>query len=211
MNPSWFKRPDWPMEWELDRRTALIQAITELPNGELLSNQASEGQAVLLYSASQFGRDEELPRNRPASRKASETELRTLALLCGKLAKHIDKMHRPAVGSFYSEGGELFNFANQVRETEQIAQFAFGSVEIEDSGRGAGKKVEAAQVAEMAAHVFEHITGKRPTFTTDPQNGQVSGVWPDFLSAVFGALWIKASVASQVRVVSEKIRTETAN
>lgn len=210
MNPSWFKRPDWPMEWELERRTALIQAITELPNGELLSEQASEGQAILLYSTSQFGRDEELPRNRPASLKASETELRALASLCDKLALHIESMHRPAVGSFFGEGGDLFTFANQVREAKQIAEFAFGGIEIGDSGRGAGKKIEAAQVTELSAHVFEHVTGKRPTFTTDPQSGQISGVWPDFLSAVFDALWIKASVASQVRAVSEKIQTKTA-
>ena len=108
MNPSWFANPDWPMEWELERRTVLMMAISSLPNSNSLSEQQIENGAVLLYMEALFGNEEELPRNRPASLKASETELRSLALLCEKLAAHIEKMHRPAVGAFYNEGGGLF-------------------------------------------------------------------------------------------------------
>lgn len=187
------------MEWELERRSTLIQAIGRLPNGCDLDAQEVEGKALLLFTTSLNGRDQELPRNRPASLRASTEELRKLNSICEKLVEHINSMHQPSVSAFYSEAGNLFGFAEQAHQVSESAVYALGCVEVDGSARGAGKKVEAAYVTELAASIFEDVTGKRPTFTSDTMTGQVSGVWRDFLGEFFRALNIKASVASQGR------------
>lgn len=213
MNAAWFERPAWPMEWEIERRTRLMGAVRALPNGEGLSGEKVEGHALSLWAASNSGRLEELPRNRPASRRASEDELERLVRLAAQLADHIDAMHLPAVAAVWRESqGDLWTTAERVRSLSLAAKQAFGEIEVDDvSGRGAGRKVEAEIVAETAGHVFAFVTGRRPTLTVAPGTGHVSGAWPDFLAQVFAALRIDASVSSQARAVMQKSRPATGN
>lgn len=182
----------------------LIKAIRAIPGAETLEPEAVEGKARMLYAVSEGGRDEELPRNRPASQKASDDELRKLAALAEKLERHILSIRQPAVSALYAEGAHVFELVRTLQETQENARHAFSALEIEGTPSGAPKKIEAAEVAFLASRVFEHISGRRATFTTDPGSGKVSGAWPDFLSAVFDALYINASVAAQVRTISEK-------
>lgn len=212
MNPAWFARHDWPMDHEIQRRNDLMDAIRALPNGETLSDEKVEGQAIFLWSASNFGRIEELPCNRPASQKASEVELERLAKIAAQLADHIEAMHRPAVAAIWKESADdLWTTAQRARDLSEAAKHAAGVIDAEDSARGAGKKVEAEEVAEMAGHVFEHVTGRRPTLTVAPDDGQVSGVWPDFLARVFTTLRVKASPNWQARAVMQKYHPERGN
>jgi hypothetical protein len=208
MNAAWFARPDWPMDHELAMRAALMDAIRAIPGGECLEESDVEGRALMLLRASNAGRDEELPRNRPASQKASEDELRKLATLAERLERHILSMRQPAVSALYAEGAHVFELVRALQATQEYARHAFSALEIEDTPSGAPKKIEAAEVAFLASLIFEHISERRATFTTDPLTGKVRGAWPDFLSAVFDALYIDASVAAQVRAVSEKSPTE---
>jgi hypothetical protein len=201
MNPVWFMRADWPLDHELARRTALIDAVRGLPDGDALDDNKAEGLAILIWSAHNRAQDDELPRNRPASTTTTEAELRKLHDLCVKLADHIEGMHSPAVGGIYIEGAVLFDLASAARQMAETATH----VEFEgENARGAGEKIVARQTTEMASHVYEHVTERRPTFTSGTETGAVSGAWPDFLTQVFEALWIKASVAAQVRAISEK-------
>jgi hypothetical protein len=163
-----------------------------------------EGAALNLWSASWSGRDEELPRNRPASLQSSETELRKLHELAGKLADHIEAMRQPAIAALYAEGAGVFDIVPRLRDLQQDAQAAFGDLKPQGSGRGAGVKAEAAAVTEAAAFQFERVTGRAAGFTSDPDTGVVSGTWPDFLRVVFDALGIDASVAAQVRALRKK-------
>lgn len=207
MISDWFQRPDWPMDWELARRTALMQAIAQLPGASKLSEVEIERKAIYLWLQVGFARQGAKNCNRPASQKASDDELRKLADLCEKLALHIDQMHEPAITALAHEGFSALAFAEKLRDLKEVSRFAFGCVEGEEV-RGRKPEIEAAQISEVAGHVYQHITGKIPTLTTDPLTGSVSGVWPSFLREVFQVSYIKASVAAQARVVSEKMRTE---
>ena len=207
MKSAWFKRPDWPMEWELARRSALIQAIADLPNAKMLSKDEIEQKALFLWSHVESARRRGRSCSTPASQKASDDELRKFAALCENLALHINKMHEPAITALGLEGFGALEFAEELLEAKEKARFAFGIVE-GNQKRGSKPKVVASEISEFAGELYHHITGKLPTLTTHPITGKVSGIWPDFLTIVFNVAHVKASVAAQARVVSEKMRGE---
>lgn len=206
MNPNWFQRPDWPMDWEIERRSALMSAVRELPNGNCLSDDDLEGKALLIYSTSECGRNEEMPHNRPSTAQKSDKDLRKLMELCTKTIAHIDQMNRPAVAAYFSEDtskyGDLWTLREALAQAAETAGHGLGS-ELEGPPRGP-RKIEAAQVTEMAGHIFEDVSGDPAKFTTDPISNEIKGPWPIFLSTVFEALRIDASVESQVRALREK-------
>ena len=92
---------------------------------------------------------------------------------------------------------------DNLRQAEETAQYASGRLETSSKG-GRPKKIQAASVTSICAKLFEEISGRHPTFTTDPHTSLISGDWPAFLETVFEALYIDASVASQVRAISQK-------
>lgn len=199
----------WPCEFAMSGFGAgLIQAIRAIPGAESLEAADVEGKARILFAVAEGGRDEELPRNRPASQKASEDELRKVAALAARLEAYVQAMHRPALEALSGEGPDVTAVARAMQATREQAECALSGLEVEGTPRGAPPKVEAGEVTAIAAGVFEHITGRRATFSTDPGTGKVIGEWPAFLSAVFAALFIRASVAAQVRAVSEKNASE---
>lgn len=204
MNAAWFKRQDWPQQHELLRRSKLLAAIRQIPGGHKLSDEDAEWKALNLWRDSNIGLDEQMNRNRPASHRASEGELRKLAALAEKLETHIHKLHHPAVSALYSEGCNIFDFANELESMKYSANNAFSGLNTQDEVLGAGKKLQASIVTEGAAIVFKGVSGRKPTFTTDPVTNEISGDWPSFLREVFSALWIEASVAAQVKSLSQK-------
>jgi hypothetical protein len=180
----------------MDPDGLLAQPDTSAPDHD---DADIEGAALMLWSASWSGRDEELPRNRPASLQSSETELRKLHELAGKLADHIEAMRQPAIAALYAEGAGVFDIVPRLRDLQQDARDAFGDLKAHGSGRGAGVKAEAAAVTEAAAWQFERRTGEVVRYTSDPDTGAKSQLWPEFLRAVLDALGIKASIGSQVQ------------
>jgi hypothetical protein len=66
----------------------------------------------------------------------------------------------------------------------------------EDYRRGRKPKLRARKIAEAAAYFFAHVTGKHPTIVVDRVDGKAkaSGEFFDFLTKVFAALDVKASV-----------------
>ena len=97
MNSTWFQRPDWPMDCEIERRSALMRAVQSLPTGHDLTNDDAEGMALILYTTSGWGQNEEMPHNRPSTAQKSDKDLRKLMELCTKTVAHIGQMNRPAV------------------------------------------------------------------------------------------------------------------
>ncbi|MFV1876253.1 hypothetical protein [Nioella sp.] len=194
------------MDWEIERRSALMRAVQSLPNSHDLTNDDAEGKALLLYSTSEWGRNDERPHNRPSTAQKCDKDLRKLMELCAKTVAHIEQMNRPAVGAYFSEDtsnyGDLWTLKNALAQAAEIAGHGLGC-EKQEASRGQ-RKIEAAQVTEMAGQIFEAVSGHSPTFTTDPISNTISGPWPSFLSAVFAALMVDASVESQVRAVREK-------
>jgi len=204
MNFRWFSREDWPMDYELKLRKDLMQAIAELPNGGNLSDSDREFQALTILHASYRGRDEELPRNQKASQLATDTELRRVHDLCVKLIEQIEGLHAPAVRALAAEEVSVFNLAAQLRDAAQGSRHAFGFSDAPENAAGRPRKIEAATVTLEAATVFETVTGRRPTFTTDPETSVISGDWPEFLTKIFDALPLRASVEAQVRAQVQK-------
>lgn len=187
----------------------LMVAIQKLPGGSELTENEVEQKAEFILRMANFAMQDAENCNRPTSQKKSDDELRKLHDLCEKLASHIEKMHAPAITALSGEGFLALPFSEKVREMQEGARVAFGSVEGMDV-RGRKPEIEASQLSDIAGGVYKHITGKRPTFTTDPSTGKVSGAWPDFLKRLFDVLDIRASVAAQARAVSEKMRSENA-
>jgi hypothetical protein len=208
MNERWFKRSDWPMEWELARRSELMEAIAELPFDQTLDQEELERKALFLWDNIESARRRAKNCSRPASQKASDDELRKFAELCENLALHINKMHEPAISALGQEGFGALEFAERLLQAKETARFAFGIVEGKQV-RGRKPEVEATEISEFAGRMYHHITGKLPTLTTHTLTGNVSGIWPDFLRRVFKVAYIKASVAAQARVTSEKMRAES--
>ncbi|MCX7565461.1 hypothetical protein OS189_03765 [Sulfitobacter sp. F26169L] len=207
MNERWFKRSDWPMDWELERRSELMGAIAELPGADMLSEEEVEQKALFLWSHVEFARGRAKNCSRPASQKVSDDELRKFADLCENLALHINKMHEPAISALGLEGFGALEFSEKLIDAKEAARFAFGIVEGKQV-RGRKPEIEASEISDFAGQMYHHITGKLPTLTTNPLTGNVSGIWYDFLHRVFKVAYIKASVAAQARVVSEKMRPE---
>lgn len=208
MNPRWFQRPDWPMDWETERRSALISAVQNIPNGHDLTIADAEGNALSLFSASETGGNDEKPHNRPSTARKCDDDLRKLMELCAKTVAHIEQMNRPAVDAYYSEDtsqfGDLWTLKNGLAQAAEVARHGLGGEKKEASS--GQRKIEAARVTQMAGQIFEVVSGHRPTFTTDPITNKISGPWVSFLAAVFEALKVEASVESQVKALREKLR-----
>lgn len=208
MDSRWFSRANWPLPHEGQLRQALMAAIASIPRREPLTDDDIERKALTLLSASCWGRSEELPRNREASHKASESDLRELAGLCRKLERHIEGMRRPAVDGLYANGFAALDLLAPLREAQEAARCAFSDLDPGAVAIGRRRKIEAEQVTIAAADVFEKVAVARPTFTVDPLSSKISGAWPEFLAAIFSAFGIDASVESQVRRLMEERRNE---
>jgi hypothetical protein len=190
----------WPCDFDQSATgVALIVAISRLPGAETLAQDAVRTAALRLYSASEQGKASDEPRNRPASIVQSEREIETLDRLAGELEQAIRNIKRPSHAALFREGANLTELSANLAQLREYARHAYSDLRDTEKARGRPQKHEAAAVTETARHIFQTITQRPATFTTDPATGRVSGNWPDFLQAVFSALSVAASVASQVR------------
>lgn len=187
----------------------LVAAVRDAPGGERLNDDDVRQMAIRLRTVAIAGRYRERPAQRPASSKASEDELRKLHALAGRLSDHIGTMRAPAVRAFWDHGHDVLALAETLEAVRDDARRALDDLKSGDGPSGRPQKIQAGEVAREAARLFRRITGTRPTFTSDPDTGEVRGAWPAFLSDVFAALGIEASVAAQVRTVSEKTASQS--
>jgi hypothetical protein len=197
---SWTDLDGWPVP----HPTKLREAVRSIPGGDRLSDERVDGLAGIIAAVADGGREEELPRARPASQAATDAQLAKLHDLAKALADRIDRLNRPAVAALFGEGTQVFEVQRLVRQTQEAARHAWGA-EVPSEATGL-RKIQAAEVTAITANVFEQVSGRRPTFTTDAGTGDVSGDWPRVLGLVFAALYIEASVPSQVRALRREFR-----
>lgn len=192
--------------WHKEFLRPIVEALRSIPGGGELPIESLYDKAALIEAVANGGKDAEAASNRHATPKASLEELRKLELMCSKLVQHIEEMRGPAVAALSIEGLSTSDLAARLKAAQEVAGYALGNIDFSETGPkgGSPKKVAASDVTEICAVIYEEVRKKPPTFTTDTGNSQISGVWPDFLQAVFNALCIKASVGSQVRAASEK-------
>jgi hypothetical protein len=206
MSEKWTGVDGYPCSFaESSVGVALTKAISALPGSDVFDHTALEQKAQFLWRQAESARENARSCNLPASQSATERDLLKLHDLCGKLVDHIEAMHDPAISALANEGFLAIPMAARLREIREVAREAFNECEGKEV-RGRRPEIEAPHVSEIAGEIYQHITGRRPTFTSDPVTSEISGIWPDFLRSVFIALHIEASVASQARAASEKMR-----
>lgn len=210
MQWSWFKREDWPLEHEVQRRKNLNNAIKALPNSTSLDPRTVDDLALTLFQSWGNAVDHSGPNFRQASQGACEQEVKKLHQICEKLVEALEGLHQPSVNAFAKEGYSVEAFSQFAQEMVEASRVSFGNIEGEEK-RGASLKVIASEVTFTAAQIFEEVTGKAPTVTNDPLTHEKSGPWHDFLGKVFDALWITASVASQERAARVKLSEKNRN
>lgn len=189
--------------WPTDFPEKLFDALRMIPNGQHLTDDKIYGMGKIVASIAAGGKIEEMPRNRGLSATGSEAELRKFHNNCKKLADEIETLRQPSISALFNEGLLVFDLCEKLRQAQELTRHAFSALEAGTNG-GRPRKIQATCVTDVCAQIFEEVSGKRPTFTTDTGDSTISGAWPEFLGAVFDALKIDASVASQVRAASEK-------
>jgi len=204
-----FDEVGWPIGkggWPLESLKNLMLALKKIPGSENLGNGRLCELAKIIEMVSSDGYEKELPRNKTATPDKTEGEIIKLHDLCEKLADHIKGLHQPAVSALINEGLSVISLMEDLRRAQEIAEYACGGDEASNGPTGRPEKIEATEVTKITAKIYSDISGKRPTFTTDPETSEVSGSWPIVLKLVFDALHIDASVSSQVRAQSKKSR-----
>ncbi len=215
MTGPWIGNDGWPR----DLPDGLTEALRLIPGSEKRSDEEIENMARMVWGIASLARDEQnLPRNQSASNPNSEQELQKLHKLCDRLADHIEEMRRPAIEVLVAEGLAPFDLAEKVREAREAARHAFGSLEESSSKRGRPESIEAREVSNIAAELWNELSGQRPTTTGDPDTGRRSqkpGSWPAVLDKIYNSLRIKASVDNQApaaaKKLSKKIRRKNGN
>ena len=133
---------------------------------------------------------------------------------CEAFADHIGEMNVASLKLLEKvkiDANGLQGAFNQMQTDVDEALDLLLQSEKQSTTRGARKKQTAKIVTEEAAKCYEALTGKKPTFSTDPVDASVSGLWIDFLTAIFKALHPHVetpSIESQARKFMEKSRSE---
>lgn len=185
----------------------LLRAINGLPNTDGLNEGEALRIAEAICAAWNAGRGMEERSEQPASQRESEKQLLALHGSLSRTLEVVERLQRPSTVALEREGFSPDRLKELLSEWEHAVHMAFGGIEGEPS-RGAKPKIATGEVAEVAGHYFRTLTGRNPTITKDPATNARSGLWLNFLEAVFAALGIEASAPAQAEVVCQKIRSE---
>ena len=139
---------------------------------------------------------------RDAGTALMKEELKDFIKLSKKLGHHILQMHGNSLEAIVIDGRHPFylvhtEFEKLIRAARRgIQESANDSVPNKTEKR---KKQTARDVTKMAAASYERLTGKQPSYTTDPESGHAHGPFHDFLTDLFHVSEIKASPESQMK------------
>lgn len=184
----------------------LVYSLLDVLPKEYHDHAKIEVAASRIYVSSIQGIEAEQPRNAPATANRTEEQLQAMVSRCNDLVQLLDRMNSPATTALFREGVDIRQLARTLREAAETARCAYGEYSIGPAPNGRPKKYEAAFVTESTALAYESITGRCPTFTTDPMTAEITGLWPDLLRATFQVLKIEASVPSQVASYRDRSR-----
>ncbi|MBR1156076.1 hypothetical protein [Bradyrhizobium sp. JYMT SZCCT0428] len=150
----------------------------------------------------------------PASKRQTESEIRTLAKLSTRLVQHIESMHQTS-----RELLEVSLPAHELRILNKTAQSVAGASKhaitrlpavpfLEQStGRRVNKPAEA--VTRCAAAIFNRRTRRKPVRIVDRISGEAGGPFVKWLAEVFSILEIEASADAEARKYHEWISMGT--
>lgn len=195
---------DWEETGYHPLRAILATAIRRSLSDVEVPDEDLRAAAASIYATWANTAHEERPNSLKASRAVSERELTKMHDLCRSLYQHLEQMHHPAMSALWAEGFDYHQFKTTLLHAQEAARVAYSEMPESKNVGGQPKKIQAAEVTYTASCHYERMSGRRPTYTTNPATGEVTGKWPAFLSAVFDALYIKASVTAQVQALRKK-------
>ena len=212
IGPDGFPDPDFMIK-------KVSQVIAEQlcpakPDMIFLREMGDKDHARAIADAADDGNWLESKNQRDISFSQTAKQLLRFQKQCEAFADHIGEMN---VGSLKLleivkiDANGLQGAFNQMQTDVDEALDLLLQSEKQSTTRGARKKQTAKMVTEEAAKCYEALTGKKPTFSTDPVDASVSGLWIDFLTAIFKALHPHVetpSIESQARKFMEKSRSE---
>lgn len=182
---------------------ALIGAVKSLDAS--VDDADAEAMAAQLWSASEIGRAVAEPRNRIATEKATRTELQRCEAIARRLSERLSAMHGPAVTALLGEGFDTRRLQGELAAFQQAVVEAWGCDSTTDRFVQGNADHEADHVTQRAALIYERVTGQAVTRGTwNDYESRLTGPWPEFLSAVFAALGIDASVEHRARVERDR-------
>ncbi len=187
------------------QRDQLVEILNTLPLLDGHKDKLRQEAYSLLLSSS-FASLNDRPRSRNAGPAGARWELDTLAKLSFKLGKHILSMHRDALGAIETAMQDNTRHPLDIVADLRMLISAIGRAEdnlnITTPATGS-RKCHAQDVTDHAASVFERLTGRRATRTTDGMH-KASGRWLSFLRSVFQVLNVKASAESQAKAMEKR-------
>lgn len=145
----------------------------------------------------------------PIGRKTCERELAVLTAAATRLADALEQLHEPTVLALAQVGfaaSQRRGLPDMLRAVGDQAKRADVSEVALRSGRGRRPDRRSEAVARIAGSAYRSLTGKRPTYTTDPTTSRRSGNWPAFLQAIFAAIGIEGAGDHWARTVADKMR-----
>jgi hypothetical protein len=145
-----------------------------------------------------FGPDADpVPRFQPASSSETERELANVRKHAVALADALDNLHAPAVEILADWERHPGTVVMMLRVLSVIIDFA----EIPDGmpKRPKPQKMRATKAARLAATHHWRLTRQEPSVIWDDTNQKKHGPYVDFLTEIFAALSIDASVPDQIR------------
>jgi hypothetical protein len=128
------------------------------------------------------------PRSCRFGRKACERELTELATAARGLITALERLHEPTILALAAVGDVRLGLPETLRRIVQRAERADVSFVPLRAGLGRRPDLRVGAVGRIVGHAYLALTGKRPTFTTDPRTSARSGEWLKFLKAVFRVL-----------------------
>jgi len=202
MRRRWTGLDGWPCDfsrtpWGEEVKTA----IRNLDGGEKISADLLGYLAQLIGDAIDAGEAEAHPWLQDAGRKRSEKQLNELLALSEKFRAKVRGLNLPAVNALNDEMYHPSKLLEHLESFEQAARDARAMLEEREAAKGARAKYVAHKVTRAASGVYEQVTGKSGGYTTNPDGGERTGPFIDFVQKVFDIWQIDAKASAQVKAI----------
>ncbi|MCP2679263.1 hypothetical protein NHF45_06945 [Maricaulaceae bacterium NA33B04] len=200
MQKRWFGVDGKPCEFaETSWGNGVKGVIRTLTGAGELNTERLNYFANLIGEAIDTGEAEEQPWSQAAGRERSEKQLDDIIKIITNLLDAVDQLNRPAVDALAAEGEHPNQFRGRLRDFRLAACDARTMLENAPPVKGAPKKHQAEAISLVAKEIYEEVTGKPVGHTVNPDGGERTGPFIDFLNALYNVCSIKASAQAQVK------------
>ena len=190
-------------------RRKIEASILKLPekgavNPDADSSRVLENHVVAILTAAAFERFATNRSQTPAGKRATESEIKTLAKLSARLVIHLEGFHqtsRDLVEETLPLGQLqlLKRIAKSVADASKNVRTRPADVPFREKSSGRKVNGVAESVTRTAAIIFKRRTGQLPGRTTDRISGKTGGPFIAWLAELFSLLKIDVSADAEAR------------